>query len=74
MKAELQKHLNLPDSDFGYHESDLYVKDSPQVTDYLQKNYQFWCNCKKFKNRIDGKIWIEIPFANSEFWAKKISK
>ena len=71
MKQRLQELFQLTEKDFGTHESDLYVKWTPQVWDYLKTCYKFFSNCKTFKNQIDGETWIDIPFANDQFWTKR---
>lgn len=70
MKKELQAALGLQDDDFGYHESDLYVVDTPEVRTWLKANYKFYSNCTRFKCQITGRGMLDIPFANSEFWAR----
>ena len=68
LEKELRIKLGLTDSDFAYHESDLYVRDTPEVRAYLKKNYKFWRNVKGFTCQIEGVLWFDIPFANEKFW------
>jgi hypothetical protein len=63
----LQAGLGLdPVNDFSSHESDLYVRCTPEVWAWLQKNYAFISNCKTFINQITHTTWIDIPFANDK--------
>ena len=70
MKAEMQKDLNLKDSDFDSHESDLYVIDTPEVRAWLKENYEYYTNCTFFVSNVDGRRMIDIPFQNDAFWNK----
>lgn len=65
LQNQLQAALGLPDSDFGYHASDLYVIDSPGVREWLKANYQFYGNVRSFvgSGPWDGKPCLDIPFA-----------
>jgi hypothetical protein len=63
LKEQLKENCNLNDSDFGRHETDLYVRKTDKVFNYLKNNYKFFRNIQQFKNQIDGKIWLDIPFA-----------
>lgn len=63
LKQELKENCSLIDSDFDRHETDLYVRKTEQVYNYLKNNYQFFRNIKQFNSQIDNKIWLDIPFA-----------
>lgn len=54
----------FPDAQFGKHESDLYVKQTPEIMEFLKNEYEYFCNIESFVSQIDGKRWIDIPFAN----------
>ncbi len=54
---------NMPESDFGYYETDLHVKYTPELWAWLKANYEWPNNIQRFQNDIDGTIWIDIPFA-----------
>jgi hypothetical protein len=52
------------------HESDLYVKDSPEAREILAehgKKVDGW-NVQGFKSAIDGAHWLDIPFAFDPWW------
>jgi hypothetical protein len=50
-----------------HHESDLYVEATPEARAITagEKNRSF------FRSQVDGKTWIDIPFAYAPFWAAK---
>ena len=50
------------------HESDLYAKASPEVLAVVKDTG--W-NFTTFRSQIDGKLWLDIPFAYLPFWERK---
>jgi hypothetical protein len=48
------------------HESDLYVEATPSSVAILKRYPR--CNASYFRNNVDGKLWIDIPFAYDPFW------
>jgi hypothetical protein len=50
-----------------HYSSDLYVKDCKEAAQ-LVLSHEFPQNCTKFRSRIDGEIWWEIPFAYDPWW------
>ena len=70
IRQELITNFHLTDDNFGYHESDLYVKYSPEVYKWLNENLEHPKNMEFFINQIDKKRWIDIPFMNDSFWEK----
>jgi hypothetical protein len=54
------------------HESDLYVKDTPTARAILA-DWPFG-RLERFKNNINGQIYIDIPFAYAPYWKKKIRR
>lgn len=71
LKEQLKHYLDLPESNFDSHQSDLYVKYSPEVCNWLKENYQYWNNCKTFTSQIDKCKWLDIPFAYEEHFYEK---
>ncbi len=72
LKQQIKKALNLPENHFGSHESDLYVKHSVAIMDWVKENVQYWKNCGLFYSKIDHSLWIDIPFGfMEEHYAKK---
>ena len=72
-KPELEQRLReafptLTDDDFGYHATDLYVRWTPEVRDWLRKNYEWDKNISTFTSQIDKKLWLDIPFAG--YWPR----
>ena len=66
IKQMLISDLGLTDADFDQHESDLYVRRTPEVEAWLKDNYKFYSNVTKFKNQIDGQTWLDIPFGRMD--------
>lgn len=52
------------------HESDLYVPVN-DITNKIISNYKHKHNCTRFANNIDGKLWIDIPFAYDPWWTAR---
>lgn len=50
------------------HESDLYLPDTSAVRDILVKHPAWLCNIERFKNRVEGGSWIDVPFAYDPWW------
>lgn len=67
---EQAKELMQP-SDIDHHESDLYLKVTPE-SETLVRDYEFRRNVKRFISNIDRSVWFDIPFAFDPFWNKKI--
>lgn len=64
VKQKIQEAFpSMSDDQFDRHESDLYVKYSPELDEWLKKNYEYYGNVTKFRSQIDGETWIDIPFA-----------
>jgi len=53
----------FPDAKFDRHETDLYVKFTPEIWQYLKTNYEFFSNIHRFNSQADRETWIDIPFA-----------
>lgn len=66
LKERLQKELDIPESHFASHQSDLHVKWSVDAHYWLVNNYEFYKNVTTFFSNLDGKLWFDIPFANEE--------
>jgi len=71
LKDQLKKELDLKESNFGNHYSDLHVLYSPEVDKWLKDNYEFYCNVVKELANIEGHKWygkyfLDIPFAHVE--------
>lgn len=68
LKEKIKKALNYTNDDFDFYRSDLYVRRSPELMAWLKTNYEFFANCQTFTSNKDQKQWVEIPFANDDFW------
>jgi argininosuccinate synthase len=55
-----------------HHESDLYVLDTPIARALIAKSGL--AMAKPFTSQIDGKRWLDVPFAYEPFWEKKKRK
>ena len=56
------------------HESDLYVKVTPE-SQKIVNDYEFKSNVTKFHSQIEGEgMYFDIPFAFDPFWDKKLNK
>jgi len=53
------------------HESDLYALYTPKSEELFK---DFGYPIKTFISQIDGKRWLEAPFAHTPWWAKRIGK
>lgn len=67
LKQDLMKAFpKMKDDEFDNHESDLYIKHSPEVMAWIEKNYEFGKSksiVSTFTSEIDRKLWIEVAFA-----------
>jgi len=71
MTIQEQLKKEFPNLETDSHESDLYIKHTPEVWEFLKSNYEYFCNCSKFHSQTDHELWIDLPFAYDNFWAKK---
>jgi uncharacterized membrane protein len=55
------------------HESDLYVKFTPETREIVNAYYHRGdiCEASTFRDQIDGAIWYAVPFAYKPFWDKR---
>jgi len=51
------------------HESDLYVKDTPEARAILAKHGK---RAAPFVNQIDHTIWFDVPFMYEPFWRARV--
>lgn len=68
--TDIYTRLKQAGCNLGNHESDLYVERTQAAIDILA-TYEHKANITAFKSQIDGKIWLDIPFAYSPFWEAK---
>lgn len=55
---------------YDNHESDLYIPYTKE-TEALVRKYDKQDIAQRFKSQIDGKTWIDIPFAYEPYWERK---
>lgn len=53
------------------HESDLYVQDSPEAVEAVRATGHSF---SRFLNKIDGKVWLDIPFAYDPWWEDRVRR
>lgn len=58
------KAIGVP---MGSHESDLYVKDTPEGREIVA-THEFFKSITRFRDQIDNEIWFCIPFAYDPWW------
>lgn len=58
----------VPPEQIDHHASDLYVLDTPVARLVIR---QFGRESSGFTSQIDGKRWLDVPFAYEPFWTKK---
>jgi hypothetical protein len=69
--ASLTKDLVRVGIPIDHHESDLYVLDTSEARETIKKyGYGF----TSFTSNIDGKRWLDVPFAYEPFWEERLSR
>jgi hypothetical protein len=67
---DIKQQLKDAGVELDSHESDLYALLTPEsekiIAGYANKD-----SVKKFKSEKDGKMWFDIPFADTDYWAEK---
>lgn len=58
-------------AELDHHESDLYAKYTPEVMALVKDT---GCTFSTFISQIDGKLWLDIPFAYLPFWERRQSR
>jgi len=58
-----------------HHESDLYFRATPEAwaiynTVRAAMNY-IGCAATTFFSQVDGKLWVDVPFAYSPWWRRR---
>jgi hypothetical protein len=66
----------LKPEDITSHYSDLYVRYTPEAKAIIdqyrsENNLSGYGLCSFFTNRVEGGIWIDIPFAFDPYWTSK---
>jgi hypothetical protein len=62
LKQKIKEALSLPDSHFGSHQSDLYIKSSEAVIVWLKNHYEFYRSVETFTSEMDKSPWLCVPF------------
>lgn len=53
------------------HYSDLYVRRTPLALGILAQYSEYHKTAETFLSAIDGKFWIDIPFAYEPYWTSR---
>lgn len=70
--ASLYDKLKAEGQQLDHHESDLYVKWTPEADAIIKAHGgPEAANARPFTSQIDGKRWIDIPFAYTPWWGKR---
>lgn len=56
------------------HESDLYLPDCVAVRAILDRYPLDKANARPFRSQIDGRQWLDIPFAFLPWWEKRAAE
>ena len=67
---------NIPDKDIDHHETDLYLRKTPEVTKNVINKLPdiYKKNVTTFRDQIDHDIWYEIPFVFPKGKVRKPTK
>ena len=60
----------LPADCIDHHESDLYIKRTPESEELLA-GYEYLRSVETFTSPVDGCFWFDIPFAYDPYWIEK---
>lgn len=66
--VDIHKEMVESGAEIDHHESDLYVRATPEVLEIAHKSGWNWGT---FVSQIDGKLWVEIPFGYWPFWERR---
>lgn len=65
----LYDQLRAIGAELDHHESDLYVRDAPEVREVVTQSGHSY---ESFTSQIDGKTWLDVPFAYTPYWQKRV--
>jgi transposase-like protein len=68
---DLYSKLKATGAKMDSHESDLYVEATPQTESIVRSSGHSF---SFFTSNIDGKRWIDVPFAYQPFWDKRAER
>lgn len=64
--------IKYPDTKYSTWQSDLYIKHSKEVMNYIKSIHSSLSNIKTFIDNIDNELYIDIPFGYfAEFLKEK---
>lgn len=53
------------------HESDLYLLATPFARELVARSGRSF---SQFRSKVDGNVWLDVPFAFSPWWERRASK
>lgn len=71
MTATLYGDLTAAGIPVENHESDLYFPATATSLDILNRHPLQESNARQFTSQIDGKLWMDVPFAFLPWWEKR---
>ena len=71
--TSLYQALTVAGCEIDHHESDLYVKLTPTALAVIRTFPGMYDEGSRFmfRSKVDGKMWLDFPFAYEPFWAAK---
>ena len=67
----LYQELKAAGCEMDSHESDLYVKATPEARTILARHPIQALQADSFVSQADGHVWLDVPFAFDPFWTAK---
>lgn len=67
----LYDQLKAAGCELDSHESDLYVRATPEAKAIIEQEGSCY---GKFVNQKDGKVWFEVSFAYDPWWKARATK
>ena len=64
----LYSQLTILGADMDSHESDLYVRATPEALATVRASGRSY---SLFRSELDGRMWIDVPFAYLPWWERR---
>jgi hypothetical protein len=68
-KPDLYNECVAAGLQLDHHRSDLYILDTKKAREIVKRCALV--RTSTFVSQVDGKLWIDVPFAYLPFWEKK---
>lgn len=56
------------------YQSDLHIPDTIEAREILKRHPEHDRNAKRFRSEIDGRMYLDVPFAFDPYWEEKAGK